>query len=267
MSIIGVWAPKHGAGNTLNTIAVSAMLAMQYEYRILVTQTQSRFSTLEYAFIKANEASLNRLVHSRLGLDELERLAKSRRLTEKSIENQAVILEKNRLDLLIGTERKDDQSLLGMKELVTPILRMASKAYDAVIVDLHAGSHVISDEILEQSDLIIISLMQNKPLLDRFFDQDYERFKDRNHVLVIGQYDPDSKYSLKNIKRHYKLSSPIFTIPYDVDFQDAFNDSDVLGWFRRNKNQASAFNRELKKITDYLASKVLKRESPEEKGA
>lgn len=255
MSLVTMWSPKHGeCGNTANTMAIASLLGLEYELHTLVTQTHRIYSNLELGFLKANEAKLGNQFQHHHGLDELERLFRSRRLNLNTVMDQAVILERNRLDLLVGTSKPDDSLYQSLRDVLIPIFQIAIQKYHIVLTDIHAGTqNEMSRLLMDAAALTIINLSQNKTILDRFFQEDYEQFQQKPHLIVIGQYDPDSKYTLKNIKRHYQLRQPLYGIPYCSDYRDAQNDKDVLGWFRRNRNLSKShpnyyFFQEVRKV-------------------
>ncbi|WP_256124296.1 hypothetical protein [Paenibacillus chitinolyticus] len=270
MAQIAFWSNAHGQpGNTSNAAVIAALTGLEYDIRTLVTQTQFERSTLETLFTKSNELQLGGLRDiSDIGLDALARLARANKLMPESVKNKSITLERNRLDLLVGTMKPYEGLYESLSEHVKPIFDIANNYYQSVIVDLHSGSkNPLTTALLNESDLVVVSLCQNRTLLDRFFSKEDwpAALYNKPVVLLIGQYDPYSKYTASNIQRLYKRSwdfkQPIYTIPYCSDFKDAMNDKDLMGWLRKNKNLSKKhpnhfFFQELRKAAKAILEEI-----------
>lgn len=271
MAQAAFWSIAHGQpGNTSNTAALGALIGLEYDIRTLITQTNFEGSTLEAAFTKSNELRLGGIYENGdIGIDALARLARAKKLHPESIKDKTIILEKHRLDLLIGTMNPYEGLYENLSEVVQPIFQYAKEYYDVMLLDLHSGSrNSLTNSLLDSSDLIVVSLCQNRALLDRFFSRkDWrEALNHRPVMFLLGQYDPDSKYTAANIQRLYRdvcdfKASPIYTIPYCSDFKDAINDKDLMGWFRRNRNlnkkhQNYVFFQEVRKAAKAILEQI-----------
>lgn len=265
MSQITFWSPDHGrGGTTFNTVAVGTMMGLEYDIRTLITQTQFSRSNLESAFFKSKENHMRNLNAMNTGLDALERLVKTKKLQPDNISNHAIPLEPGRLDLLIGTNKTDESHYEGLEPFIQTIFQEANRYYQAVLVDAHSGArNALTNKIIETSEMVVVNLSQDSASIERFLSQEDMpcNLKDKPHIILIGQYDPDSKYSLSNIKRTFDIDCPIYTLPYCTDFRDAFNDKDVLGWFRRSRNvnrkhENHYFFQEVRKFVNALLQEI-----------
>ncbi|TVX85652.1 hypothetical protein FPZ44_25030 [Paenibacillus agilis] len=177
--------------------------------------------------------------YSDTGIDALERLIRSQRLTPESVRNNTISLERNRLDLLLGTMKQNEELYDGLSKVIQDIFHTAGQYYHSVLVDLHHGNkNMITNALLESSDLVVVNLSQNMNQLEQFFEkEDWPAALDnKKMIIVLGHYDPKSKYTITNIKRHFKVQVPMFAVPYCSSFKDACNDKDILGWFIKNQN-------------------------------
>lgn len=270
MAQVSFWSVAHGQpANTSNAAALGALIGLEYDIRTLITQTHFERSTLEAAFFKANELQIGRMYEmGDTGIDALARLARTRKIHSESVKEKSIVLEKNRLDLLIGTMKPYEGLYENLNDVATNIFEYAKAYYHAMLIDLHSGTkNALTSSLLESSDLIVVSLCQNRAVLDRFFSKEDwpEALNEKPVILVLGQYDPDSKYSVANILRSYRevydFKTPIYTIPYCSDFKDAMNDKDVLGWFKRNKNlnkkhQNHVFFQEVRKVAKAILDEI-----------
>ncbi|MCY9763226.1 hypothetical protein M5X06_22115 [Paenibacillus alvei] len=241
MGQVSFWSPISGqCSNTANAAVVASIIGLEYDIRTLLSQTKFSNSTLEQLFLKSKEKKIGALYdYSDTGIDAMERLIRANRLTPESIKNNSIPLEKDRLDLLLGTSKPDFELYENLHHVVNALFQAASEYYQTIILDLQSGSNnILTKELLRTSEVIIVSLTQNIDVLEQFFvHKDLpNEMRNKKVMAVISQYDQNSKYKLSNIKRHFKVDIPIYTIPYCTDFKDAFNDKDVLGWVRRNRN-------------------------------
>ncbi|MGY3386799.1 hypothetical protein ACVWZB_004753 [Paenibacillus polymyxa] len=263
MAIIAFWSPDHGRGNTANAVAVGTMMGLDYDIRTLIAQTQSNRTNLETVFMKAKEVQFRNLINPvSSGIDNLERLVKSRRLSAESISNNAISLESGRLDLLKGTQKKVDSE--EYPAIAAAIFSEAKRYYQSIVLDLHSGhKDGVTKQLVKEADLVVVNLSQDRFLLERFIRQEDwpEELENKRKIILIGQYDKNSKYNLSNIKRNFKVQDPLFGLSYCPGYRDAFNDMDVLNWFRRTRNAGKnhpsyLFFQELRKVTKELLVQI-----------
>jgi hypothetical protein len=266
MAQISFWSVAHGQpANTSNSVALAALIGLEYDIRTLITQTHFDKSTLETAFYKSNEMQMSRMYElGDIGIDALARLARTRKIRAESVKEHALVIVKNRLDLLVGTMKPYEGLYDNLSYVVKDIFDYAKEYYHAMLLDLNIGTNnPITGLLLESSDLVVVSLCQNRAVLDRFFSKEAwpTALHEKPVILVLGQYDPDSKYTVANIQRYYNYKQPMYTIPYCSDFKDALNDRDVMGWFKRNRNlnrkhQNYFFFRELRKVAKAILEEI-----------
>lgn len=256
MSTVAFWSPVHGqAGNTANLIATSSMLAVEHNNRTMVTQTQLSHSTLESAFTKRTTKG-DLLNFSDTGIDALERLARSKRLTDEKVSDYTISVINGRLELLVGSSKPSKTMYENIDSVLDTIFTVSSKFYDFCMVDVHSGTqNKMTRRVLDEADLIVVNLNQNVHVLDRFFNKEdwIEVLDEKPYVIVLSQYDPNSHYSVKNIQRKYKCKKPILTVPYNTAFRDACNNRDVVEFFLRTSkakknNQNHFFVTEVQKL-------------------
>lgn len=239
MAQISIWGVQHGLGVTSNVAALATLIGMEYQVRTLVTQPQWSDTTLEHAFKKSLSRYNRELMNiSGTGLDALERLVRSGKCERDSVKNNSLIIEKDRLEILSGTEKLNKEEFERSEAIFNVIFDKAKEYYEALIVDLHAGNNSnIVQTTIQQSDLVIVCLNQNIHVLEKYFNKENwpEALHDKPHLLLIGQYDSNSKYKVKNIASLFNYNKPILTIPYSSEFRDAFNDGNVKGFFMQNQ--------------------------------
>lgn len=241
MAKIVFWSPKAvTTGATHAAIAMSSLMALDNRFESLLMQTHFQSKKIESSFapysdLKAMEVFTN----SNVGLTALIRLTDSNKLTPESIRNYARPVLKNRLDILYGFNIVERALYKKIADNTSYILDMAGKAYDAVFLDMPKGTESpYIDEALKSSDLIVVTLRQDNIELDDFFEKydSIQIFKDKPHVIVIGDYDINSKYTVFNIKNKYRAKVPVYGLVHSAAFKDACNDGMVMDFFMKNLN-------------------------------
>lgn len=232
--VVACWSNVHGQPRTTsNMIAVATTIALEYGKRCIVAQTHFNLNNLESYLIGNREFNKDLITDS--GLDGLARSIKLQPLDGETIDNYSVSLINNKLMLLPGTTSenrkvfKDD-----MGKTISIILKEISKHHDLVFVDLNSGEDEVSKLVLAKADIVIVNLCQNKSVLDNYVTSGLR--DDKKMMYLIGSYDKESSYNLKNLKFLYKpLSMKVMsTIPYNTEFMDAQSDGSVLKFLRKN---------------------------------
>lgn len=258
MPIVSFWGPVHGqVGTTANTIMAASFISIEQNIKTMVTQTHWSHSTLESLFTNIHFHQENNEHFTDSGLDALERLARSNRLTPQSIRDYTVPLLKDRLDLLAGTKKRDIHLYTKINGVINHIFQHANAYYDLITVDVHSGrQNPLTNTLLYHSDLIVVCLNQNIQLLSNFFSREYwhPALDQKPYIIVLGKYDPQLRLSIKNVIRRFRCAKPMYVIPYDSKFRDACNENRVLEYFIRaryadKKQQDYAFIRSVREFT------------------
>jgi cellulose biosynthesis protein BcsQ len=240
--LISFWSPNHGqTGTTSTTIAMATIIALVHNFKILVAHSLYERSTLERCYIKNRTHIQEDLLEiNDNGLDALKRLARNGRLTPDMISNYTTsLLTNRRLDLLQGV---DEHQLLKASEdttLLRQIFNSAKQAYDLVFIDVHSGlSKALTHHIIEDSDLVIVCLNQNMNLLEDYTKEPAYKVLLQNKIVIhsVGLYNGESKYTMKNIKKRYGFDH-VMNFPYNIGFQDACNNSQILDFFMRHTSR------------------------------
>lgn len=249
MPIISFWGTENSAQlcTTATMTAVAAMLPTKYAYKTLITQTHYGDMSLESAFFNmdklGNKGSLD---IADTGVDALDRLLRSNKLTPENISNYAKSILKGRLELLYGTFKNDQDSYSRILETFPLIIDYASQFYDIVLVDLNKGYDSAEvNQILQKSDLIVLSMSQNREMLKKIFKSmdTLKILQEKTIIPVLGRYDRFSVYNTRNIARSFNFKKPIYTIPYNTQFFDACNEGRALSFLLENVNANMATDR------------------------
>lgn len=253
MPIISFWNPtdKAQTGTTAAMVAVANSIATRYpKYKMLLTQTHFSDMELESSYFNmdklASKGNLDNITDT--GIDALERLLRSNKISPESITQYSELKGKS-IEVLYGSLKGDIDSFNRVLETVPFMLEYAVQYYDLVLVDLTKGTSVKEvNEILQKSDLIVVTLNQDKEVLKDMAKQfnTLKILQEKPVIPVFSKYDRFLTYSARNILRTFNFKFDkrnIYTIPYNSQFFDASNEGKTLEFFIENMNADVATDR------------------------
>ena len=274
MSIIAFWSSgREETAKTLSIAAISTLMAIQHNYRILTVSTTYNDDSLERCFWKQERESNsifsgsflgNRGQDIATGVEGLARAISSNKVAPEIITNYTKIVYKDRLEILLGPSTTSYQEYEKFVPIYTEILNSANRYYDLVFVDLNKGldkDGVL--DILSIADLVVVNMTQRKKIIDDAIElrSKHPIFNKKNVAYLIGRYDKYSKYTSKNIARYMGIKDDISTVPYNTLFFESCNEGEVANYFlkfaRTNPDERNAnFVNEIKKACDKIIYKL-----------
>lgn len=248
MPVVSFWGADESTQVCSTAVATGVALTLpvrpKSKYRVLITQTHFSDMSLETSFFSSEKKT--RLDTSDTGVDALDRLLRSNKLTPENISNYATPLLNGRLEVLYGTFKNDKDSYARILETFPIIIDYAKQFYDVVLVDLNKGYESAEvNPILQKSDLIVFCMNQNMHVLKNSFKQmdTLKILQEKPVIPVLGRYDRFSKYNERNIARKFNYKKKIYTMPYNTQFFDACNDGVAPRFFIENANADIAVDR------------------------
>lgn len=239
MPKIVFWSPKADpVGQTLASVAVSTLMAIEEDYSNILLHGHWQARKIESAFTDYESLKkLNVFNSSSIGITALARLVESNKLTAESIRNYAKPVLKQRLDIMYGTNVASREQFANLTKSLSMVIQKSTETYDLVWVDLPKGvekEYII--KVLEGADYIICTMSQDEVFIDEFMELylENEIIKDKPKMLLMCNYEPRSKYNIKNIRRKYGIKENIMAIPHNYVFSDACNDGNVIDFFYKN---------------------------------
>ena len=217
-------------------------MAIEHNKNILILSTSFNDDTLRNCFFEEDKKTKKNLglfgansnsIALQSGIEGLDRIVRSNRVTPEIITDYTKIVFKDRLEVLLGYDG-DRQTYLQISENYQKIIELADKYYDIVLVDLDTTiAKEIQDEIIKSSNILVVTLSQRLKALNNFI-QIKERnplFKDPKVLLLIGRYDKFSKYTSKNISRYLGEKNQVLTLPYNTQYFEACEEARVPDMF------------------------------------
>lgn len=255
------WSPTHGqCCSTTNMLATSVICAKE-DMNCLVTHSQLKHNNFE-SFLLGKDNEKKELFDG-IGMDELLRLSNSKELDKEDIHNSTITIL-NRLSLLPGTAQIDRASYeLKMMDLSKDIFDSIDKFYDITFLDVNSGHSELTDYLLKESDLVVVSLNQNLSVIRSFFEQMKAKQINKNMIYLFSNYNSNSRYNLKNLKRNFAFLNSKNTafIPHNYSYADALNEGNITKFITRYYEENSNTNNDyfihqLKNAANIIMDKV-----------
>ncbi len=254
MPIVSFWNPTGigQTGTTATMVSVANSIAVRNPHlKVLLTQTHFSNLKMESAYFNMDrmrsKGNLDDITD--IGVDALERLLRSNKITPESIKTYAKT-KGDTIEVLYGSFKGDKDSFRRVLETVPFMLDYAAQCYDMVFVDLDSGLDTKeTDDILKKSDVIVVTMNQDKEVL-RKLEEKFNTLKvlqEKPILPVFSRYDQYLAYNSRNILRNYNFKfdkREVYTIPYNSLYFDAMNDGRALDFFIEHLGADSATTRE-----------------------
>lgn len=239
MAIISFWS--NGNGETAKTSSIAAIttyLAIQHNYKILILDTKYNDYSYQDCYWQEDKTinlinSANGKTNIASGISGLAKAILSNKTSPEIITNYTRIVFKDRLELLTDTEL-DKEEYETHKKVFKDIAKIASRYYDLVFIDIDSGlDKYVKNSLLEISDIIVANLSQKIRQINEFMQIKEENmiFSDKAVIPLLGRYDKNSKYNVKNVARYMKEKNGVCAIPYNTLFFEACNEGKVADYF------------------------------------
>lgn len=250
MAVISFWGNSDKeTGQTLTTVSISSVMAIEHNYKTLVIGTDFNDNTMEECYwprkTNANIQSILGLekkenVGTISGVEGLSRVVQSGRTGKDIIGNYTKpVFKDKRLDILVPPETTNKENYEEVCKNYPEIIRMANSDYNLVFVDVSEKiPKEIQKQILENSDIIAIGIKQGFNDVERFMElrKSDQMFSSKKVMVFIGKYDGYSKYNIKNLERYFKSKNMVLGISYNTLFYESAAEGKVIDFFFKMRN-------------------------------
>ena len=231
---VAIWSNVHGQpGTSSNMLAMAFMGDIIYGRKSILLQTQITLNHLEFSLLKKEQRK--RIEQLQLGMNTLIKSMIAGIGTRELLKDCCLSLGENQIDFLPGPHHKHKSVYeRELEDTLHNILLLADQCYEHVYIDCGVGMNQYTSQVLEAADIILVSTCQNKRVLDDLFDN--YKLPQKPVCYLIGNYDPKSQNTLKNLFHTYKEMNKqnTYVIPYNVEFKDAASESFITSFFYRN---------------------------------
>ena len=167
---------------------------------------------------------------------------------------------------LLGLGKNHEKSYEDIQEDYEKIVLLANQYYDMVIVDIDRElSEEVKKAILSHSDVIILTAIQTAKemvYLSNIYEKEEWNIKKQNSIILLGKYNNNSKYNVKNISRNiFKQKQLLNTIPFNNLFFEAVQEANVVDLFLnllrvKDKDENYEFIHEVKRLSEDIQNKL-----------
>ena len=257
-------------GQSISISAIATAMAIEHNYRILLFSTEFIDKTLENCFWNSNNRRTGLFTKANVmdvsnGLEGLVRTFASNRASAETIKSYTKPVLRDRLDVLQAPKTVDYKEYMNISSYFSQIIDVANGAYDIVLVDLSKKIPKQNrDKVLNISDLVVVNFNQNMTSINRFLKlkQNNEFYRKSNVLLNIGRYNPNSKYSNKNVARYLKEKNIPMVVPYNILLADECSEGKIIDYFLKVQrmegydNKDTYFVKQLRNTTQSLEYKM-----------
>ena len=215
--------------------------AIEHNIKVLLISTSLNDNMIKECFWQEKEKKATSFLGNRNinnidknGIEGLDRVIRSNKISPNDITDYAEIILKDRLEILMGIEGEKgiyDE----VKQRYPQIISLAKQYYDMVIVDLDKNvGQALGEEILKSSDIVVTMVSQRAKDIQNAlkYIKEAKVLDEQKTILLIGRYMDDTKYNAKNITRSLlRKKDLINTIPYNNLFFEASQEGKVVDLF------------------------------------
>lgn len=262
---------RREAGNTLSSIALATQMAIEHNMKILLLSTSFKDETIKESFINEDK-SIKKIFKNtqpkinQAGIEGLDRIIRSNKMSKDIVRDYTEVVLKDRLELLLGLGKNHEKSYEDIQEDYEKIVLLANQYYDMVIVDIDRElSEEVKKAILSHSDVIILTAIQTAKEMDylsKIYEKEDWNIKKQNSIIVLGKYNNNTKYNVKNISRNiFRQKQLLNTIPYNNLFFEAVQEANVIDLFInllrvKDKDENYEFIHEVKRLSEDIQNKL-----------
>lgn len=272
MSVVSFYTSCKGeSGNTISAISLATYLGIVKNKKTLFISTSLNDNTVQDAFWKEQPKKRSGLFGpntssiSQNGIEGLDRIIRSNRITPEIVKDYTRVVLTNRLDILMGYNGSDTQYKEIQKQY-PQIISLANRCYDTVIIDIDKGLEAsVQKEILNLTDIVVATSTQRIKDIQKVVDTMEERIllKPDNTLLLLGRYDENLKYNAKNVTRtFFRKKDMVNTVPYNALLFEALQEGTIIDLFLkflslRGKDENTFLMSELERLGESIDNKQL----------
>ena len=259
------------AGNTTSALALATYLGIEHNKKTLLISTSFNDDTIKDALwpeknkVRSGLFGPNTGKVSDNGIEGLDRIVRSNKISPQIITDYTKVALKNRLEVLFGYHGVREQYML-IQNQYPQIIMLADKVYDTVIVDLDRRvNEQVKQKIFDASDIILnLTTQKLKNMVDLNKKMsELEGIRKLNSFMVLTRYDDASTYNAKNVSRNLlRKKELVNTIPYNTNVFDAMQSGKTIDIFIRMmglriKDENTFFIEEIKRLSKDIDKRIL----------
>lgn len=228
--LIAVWSDAIGVGAVSTTAAlVAAGLASKEKSTLILSTDKGPYDGVAIS----SDLAVENL------MDDLVILASSGGIRSEADFTPYVQKLSDFLSCLKGSNEFNKISV-SATEAIHRILDMALYLYDFVVVDVYGERSAISDQIIQDADLVLCCISQNRKHMSRLVSEGIfsSYLEDKTAMLIVTKYQI---YDFLTLKQMEKLlgAGGFYTLSEDDEIHKAVCSQNVADYVFKNINGAS----------------------------
>lgn len=234
---ISFWSEEDGCGMTSGMAAIASVCSDAWKMKTILVQSSNQEGDLCQK-LGAGTQTVSAVQEEKMqyrqdGWDSLCGLAQNEKLTAAKLVERMVPVVRGRMYYLPqGEYKKREKYPAFVKEGMRQVIRSAEQIADLTFVDCGNGRDEMSDFLLSQADVVVISISQERQNLDAYF-QNRHIFRG-NVIYLINQYHQESIYNKKNLNRLFRLrEEELAVIPNNPVFRHVSGKGKTERFIRR----------------------------------
>lgn len=236
--VITVRGTDHNENKAAHMTAVLAATGAAAKSRKTLVMQVCRKANIEDLLIGKRNAEVDihdiGFIYEDTGMDALMIRIGSIRVQKEHFDAccTSVMEDENMLDIA-GPSKRDDieRMLIDEEDKFSVLLEQAKDVYDDIYIYAPGSNEALMEMLNKHSDLSIVCVRQGS--------KESVKGIHSNSIFLITNYDRDSIYSIRSLKKEYKIEK-MYGMPYNCEFKDAYNDGNILGYLAKNEKISEA---------------------------
>lgn len=212
----------------------AGLSATKYYKKTLIMQLTTKYPIENYMLgkkIKEQDLMQQQYIFEDTGLDSLTRRAGVTSFSKNHFANAVIssVNSENLLDILEvskKTENDIEREIINNPTEIGTIIKSAKKIYDNIFVIANGKAPELVKTILSYIDKTVTCVGQGKK-------EEITAPSSEDSYYLVTNYDYKSMYSINQMMNLYD-SKKLFTMPYNVEFKDAYTDDNLLQYILHN---------------------------------
>lgn len=248
--------------NTANLLAISSMLAIKCENKVILMQARyatNRFSTIFESTVSDNVFKEDFSYYHQKGVDAILDSIRLNNLDEDMLFSNIVNIYKDNYFVIPTSERKNEAVYNStFLEECCGIMRKFNQSDNFLCIDA-MGCGDAESLLLEEADIIVVTISQHDIKADI---QVLDMKKYGNKVIyIVGRYDYDSSNGIVSLRKNSKIKKDdIGIIPYDTELIDSIRTGCMISYIERcNEGKKNVDKQEMLDCISRISKIILKR--------
>lgn len=233
---VAFWSNARQCGVSANLAAISVASVIRFPYKTLVFENHLCPNNLGCAYLGRGKADMIAEVGSNYyeggGSESLiRRIYRSSKSNYYLEPYLSEIIDNHLYYMPQGHVIHSDLFDYEFNHSLEPFFNLVDSFSDITFIDTVSSNSLSTKTIIEEADLIVVNLYQDKRILEDFFSGYSSHLS--KAIILISKYSSNSLLSIKRISKMYDFPMErILPIPYNEIFETAFTRGRVVEFVR-----------------------------------